>query len=166
MNQPKLDTHKPFALHHELLQRAILRAATIDAEELDSIGIELAEGYLAMQYEYAEDCGAFLDNFEYLRYLHETRELDKPDRDFEIPKLNRHDVFLALALYESGVAVRLLADWRASDGWSIEDRMREGIKAAISAAKAYQYACWLKEHGCDSCFGGLPAPMRYRRYLC
>jgi hypothetical protein len=166
MNQAKLETHNVYALHHELLRRAIFAAATIDADALESVAIELSEGYLPMQYTYAEDCGTFLDNFEYLRHLEETKELDKQDCDYEIPSLERHDVFFALALDESNVAARQFSNQAPSSDWSIEDRMREGVKAAISAAKAFQYACWLKERRRDSRARGMPAPTRYLRDLC
>lgn len=166
MDHASFETNNVYRLHHEVLRRAILAAATIDAEDLESAGIELAEGWLPTQYPYAEDCRSFLDNFEFLKHLQTKGELDEYLDDCIVTTISRHDVFFALALHECESAVSLFSDRAPSLGWNLEDRVREGLKAAVAAAKAYQYAVQLKADGHDAFQRETSASLRCRLNLC
>jgi hypothetical protein len=166
MDHASSETNNVYRLHHEVLRRAILAAATIDAEDLESAGIELAEGWLPTQYPYAEDCLSFLDNFEFLKHLQTKGELDENLDDCLVTTISRHDVFFALALHESEAAVFLFSDRAPSLDWGLEDRVREGLKAAVAAAKAYQYACQLMADGREAFKRGKSTSLRYPLDLC
>src|SRR5436190_24373854 len=94
----------PYSLHHEMLRRQVLQAASVDLESLEDAGVELTEGWLAEAFAASSDRCSYITKFDALKRLHIFDKLAVPDIDSVVTKMRRCDVFFALALAENDAA--------------------------------------------------------------
>ncbi len=147
MDIPQSDFRNPYSLHHEMLRRQVLDAASVDRESLEDAGVELTEGWLAEAFAARSDCFSYLTNFDALKRLHIFDKLTVSDIDSVVTKMQRCDVFFALALAENDAANFIFSAQALSAGWDPASVVQCGLDIAVSAANSYMYGLLLKAQG-------------------
>jgi hypothetical protein len=143
METPQDAFRNPYSLHYEMLRRQVLDAATVDRESLEDAGVEL-EGWLLDAFEVPSDCCSYITSFDALKRLHMFDKLAVPDIDGVVTKMQRCDVFFALALAENDAAYSSFSSQAVAAGWDPTSAVQYGLDAAVSAANSYMYGLFLK----------------------
>jgi hypothetical protein len=138
----------PYSLHHEMLLRQVLAAASVDRETLSDAGLELTE-WLPETFQSPADCYTCVTDFDVLKQLHTAGKLAVYYFDSVIPKMHCSDVFFALALAQNDVAHYLFSADALTSGWDLASAARCGLDSAVSAAQSYMFGLHLKGQASD-----------------
>jgi hypothetical protein len=134
----------PYSLHHAVLERQVLEAASASLEDLKHAGIELTEGWLPEALSCPSDCLAYVTHFDALKRLHMLGELSVDDNEGIVAKMRRCDVFFALALEENDTAHYIFGGSGLFEGWNPTNVVQGGLDAALSAINSYMFGLSLK----------------------
>ena len=134
----------PYSLHYATLEKKILEASSASRDDLWGGGIELSEGWLVAFSEHQNDCGTYLTRFEMLKRLHLLGELSVDDEESLVAKMQRCDVFFALALAENEAAMWIFSSEATAAGWDNTATTLHGLSTALSAANSYMFGLLLK----------------------
>lgn len=166
MNSLKSELQDVYGLEYEAMQHRILANCTVDEETLDAVETELDGGYLPVAYEKRKnDSRMHADDFEALMYLDEAGELKEDVEGGILPTVALFVVYYALAYMMSRLAANLFKG-PLPPGWTLEDVVREGMRAAKAADKAFLYAELLRIHGVSTFAKQHPLAVQSPYVLC